>query len=130
MFGKGVYFADASSKSANYCCTSPSSPEGLLTLSEVALGDCYELKKSNSNLPRGKPADKLSVKGVGRTFPDPKGTVTMTDGVKVPCGEIAEQYGIKSELIYNEFIVYNAAQVKSRFLLRVKFNYQSSGRDR
>lgn len=29
MFGKGVYFADACSKSANYCRTSPSNPIGL-----------------------------------------------------------------------------------------------------
>lgn len=39
MFGKGVYFADMVSKSANYCCTNPSSPTGLLLLCEVALGN-------------------------------------------------------------------------------------------
>lgn len=35
MFGKGVYFADSSSKSANYCFTDPTNNQGLLTLSEV-----------------------------------------------------------------------------------------------
>jgi hypothetical protein len=35
MFGKGVYFADMVSKSANYCCTSPSDPIGVLLLCEV-----------------------------------------------------------------------------------------------
>ncbi|KAM7298231.1 poly [ADP-ribose] polymerase 1 [Ixodes scapularis] len=39
MFGKGIYFADMVSKSANYCCTSPSNPVGLLLLCEVALGN-------------------------------------------------------------------------------------------
>lgn len=39
MFGKGVYFADMVSKSANYCHTSPSNPVGVLLLCEVALGD-------------------------------------------------------------------------------------------
>jgi poly [ADP-ribose] polymerase len=39
MFGKGIYFADMVSKSANYCCTSPSDPVGLLLLCEVALGN-------------------------------------------------------------------------------------------
>lgn len=39
MFGKGIYFADMVSKSANYCCTSSASPTGLLMLCEVALGD-------------------------------------------------------------------------------------------
>jgi len=39
MFGKGIYFADMVSKSANYCHTSKSSPTGLLLLCEVALGN-------------------------------------------------------------------------------------------
>ena len=41
MFGKGVYFADMVSKSANYCFTSKSNPVGLLLLCEVALGNMY-----------------------------------------------------------------------------------------
>ena len=39
MFGKGVYFADMVSKSANYCCTSRSNDTGLLLLCDVALGN-------------------------------------------------------------------------------------------
>lgn len=39
MFGKGIYFADMVSKSANYCCTSPNNPIGLMLLCEVALGN-------------------------------------------------------------------------------------------
>ncbi|MEQ2178721.1 hypothetical protein GOODEAATRI_017041, partial [Goodea atripinnis] len=39
MFGKGVYFADMVSKSANYCHTSQSDPVGLILLAEVALGN-------------------------------------------------------------------------------------------
>ncbi|KAG0607487.1 hypothetical protein M758_8G032700 [Ceratodon purpureus] len=35
MFGKGVYFADMVSKSANYCCTHAGDPVGVLLLSEV-----------------------------------------------------------------------------------------------
>ena len=35
MFGKGVYFADMVSKSANYCCTTRSNNIGLLLLCEV-----------------------------------------------------------------------------------------------
>merc|ERR1712139_664676 len=38
MFGKGVYFADMVSKSANYCRTSSTANVGILTLNEVALG--------------------------------------------------------------------------------------------
>lgn len=39
MFGKGIYFADMVSKSANYCCTNSEDPKGLLLLCEVALGE-------------------------------------------------------------------------------------------
>lgn len=56
MFGKGVYFADSSSKSANYCFPSLTQSEGVLLLSEVALGktnDLYEADYEASRLPRG-----------------------------------------------------------------------------
>uniref|UniRef100_A0ACD5Y7R3 Uncharacterized protein n=1 Tax=Avena sativa TaxID=4498 RepID=A0ACD5Y7R3_AVESA len=43
MFGKGVYFADMFSKSANYCHASETSRSGVLLLCEVALGDMNEL---------------------------------------------------------------------------------------
>jgi hypothetical protein len=38
MFGKGIYFADVPSKSANYCMANQENPEGILLLCEVALG--------------------------------------------------------------------------------------------
>lgn len=43
MFGKGVYFADMVSKSANYCFHTPDKPVGLLLLCEVGLGHALEL---------------------------------------------------------------------------------------
>ena len=39
MFGKGVYFADKASKSANYCKTTKDENTGLLLLCDVALGN-------------------------------------------------------------------------------------------
>ena len=39
MFGKGVYFADMVSKSANYCGTSYVNEVGCILLGDVALGD-------------------------------------------------------------------------------------------
>lgn len=39
MFGKGIYFADMVSKSANYCCTNSTNSKGLVLLCEVALGE-------------------------------------------------------------------------------------------
>ena len=37
QFGKGIYFADMCSKSANYCFASKLKNEGLLVLSEVSV---------------------------------------------------------------------------------------------
>ncbi|XP_042426301.1 poly [ADP-ribose] polymerase 2-like [Zingiber officinale] len=57
MFGKGVYFADLFSKSANYCYASIQSSKGVLLLCEVALGDMAEQLSANYNtdqLPEGK----------------------------------------------------------------------------
>ncbi|XP_034412076.1 poly [ADP-ribose] polymerase 2 isoform X2 [Cyclopterus lumpus] len=126
MFGKGIYFADMSSKSANYCFAGQNNNVGLLLLSEVALGDCNELLDADyeaNNLPAG----KHSTKGLGKTGPNPKNSVDL-DGVTVPMGP-AVQTGVGKNsgysLLYNEFIVYNPAQTRMRYLLRIKFNYSS-----
>ncbi|XP_029379861.1 poly [ADP-ribose] polymerase 2 isoform X1 [Echeneis naucrates] len=126
MFGKGIYFADMSSKSANYCFANQNNHVGLLLLCEVALGDSNELIDADyeaSNLPPG----KQSIKGLGQTGPDPKNSVTL-DGVTVPMGPgVKTGVGKKGgySLLYNEFIVYNPAQTRMRYLLRIQFNYSS-----
>jgi len=64
MFGKGVYFADMVSKSANYCGTSRESNIGLLLLCDVALGemnDKFYADYNASNLPPGKHRYKIEL---------------------------------------------------------------------
>lgn len=120
MFGKGIYFADMVSKSANYCGTSAGQQTGLMLLSEVALGDTHDLTRSHyvTQLPEG----KHSVKGLGKTFPDPSMAHKRRDGVVVPLGT-AMNKGIQTDLLYNEYIVYDAAQVNVQYLLKMKFDY-------
>jgi hypothetical protein len=82
MFGKGVYFADMVSKSANYCFTNKQNNTGLMLLCEVALGDMNEKFYADyyaSNLPPG----KMSTKGMGKTEPE---SFEMVGDVKVPNG--------------------------------------------
>ena len=43
MFGKGIYLADMSSKSANYCCPYTSGGTALLLLCEAELGDPVQI---------------------------------------------------------------------------------------
>uniref|UniRef100_A0A4W6D949 Poly [ADP-ribose] polymerase n=1 Tax=Lates calcarifer TaxID=8187 RepID=A0A4W6D949_LATCA len=123
MFGKGVYFADMVSKSANYCHTSQSDPVGLILLAEVALGNMHELKKAShiTKLPKG----KHSVKGLGRTAPDPSAAASL-DGVQVPLGKGVHTNIDDTSLLYNEYIVYDVAQINMKYLLKIKFNYQTS----
>ncbi|EPQ16369.1 Poly [ADP-ribose] polymerase 1 [Myotis brandtii] len=123
MFGKGIYFADMVSKSANYCHTSQGDPVGLVLLGEVALGNMYELKHALhvSKLPKG----KHSVKGLGKTTPDPSASITL-DGVEVPLGNGVSSGVDDTSLLYNEYIVYDTAQVNLKYLLKLKFNFKTS----
>ncbi|PNF21175.1 Poly [ADP-ribose] polymerase [Cryptotermes secundus] len=121
MFGKGIYFADMVSKSANYCCTSPKNPVGLMLLCEVALGNMYERK--SADYIKKLPKDKHSTKGLGRTAPDPKGSVLREDGVEVPAGKGVSVGHNDVSLLYNEYIVYDVGQVNIQYLLKMKFHY-------
>ncbi|XP_022090532.1 poly [ADP-ribose] polymerase 1-like isoform X2 [Acanthaster planci] len=120
MFGKGVYFADMVSKSANYCFTNRSNPTGLMLLCEVAIGNMHELTHSSyiTQLPSG----KHSTKGIGGTYPDPAGQVNLENGTIVPSG-IARSSSVYSSLLYNEYIVYDVAQIRMKYLIKMKFVY-------
>ena len=123
MFGKGVYFADMVSKSANYCRASKRSPYGLLLLCEVAVGSMNEKLQADyraNELPCG----KHSTKGVGRTSPDDGASRMLGDDVKVPLGKPKVQEVQGGYLLYNEYIVYDVTQVKPRYLVKVKFNFK------
>ncbi|KAI3682761.1 hypothetical protein L1987_82991 [Smallanthus sonchifolius] len=123
MFGKGVYFADMFSKSANYCCATQQSSSGVLLLCEVALGEMAELLTANydaDKLPQG----KLSTKGVGATAPDMSEIETLDDGVVVPLGRPKKQLSSKASLLYNEYITYNVDQIRMRYVVHVNFNFK------
>ncbi|XP_014212183.1 poly [ADP-ribose] polymerase [Copidosoma floridanum] len=123
MFGKGIYFADMVSKSANYCCTNTQSPTGLLLLCDVALGNMYECYHADyvTKLPHG----THSTWGRGQTQPDPTQSVKLKKGVEVPCGPgIPADLKQSSSLLYNEFIVYDVAQVKVDYLVKMNFKYK------
>ncbi|KAL4708395.1 hypothetical protein ACJJTC_019631 [Scirpophaga incertulas] len=121
MFGKGIYFADMVSKSANYCCTDKSNPVGLLLLCEVALGNMKECTRAENVVKP--PSGAHSVWGVGRTQPHPDMAHALPDGTLVPLGT-PHASAKDTTLLYNEFIVYDVAQVNVKYLLQVKFNFK------
>eukprot|EP00397_Hematodinium_sp_SG-2012_P002683 GEMP01002691.1.p1 GENE.GEMP01002691.1~~GEMP01002691.1.p1 ORF type:complete len:761 (+),score=170.30 GEMP01002691.1:194-2476(+) len=119
MFGKGVYFADCVSKSANYCSTSREHNRGLLLLCEVALGEMNEKIHADyhaNNLPSG----KLSTKGLGRIAPM---SDVNKDGLTIPLGKIGETKVPNATLWYNEFIVYDTDQIRPAYLCDFEFVY-------
>ncbi|XP_043217135.1 poly [ADP-ribose] polymerase 1-like [Amphibalanus amphitrite] len=122
MFGKGIYFADMVSKSANYCFASHTNPRGLLLLCEVALGNMYEKKHSEyiTKLPTG----KHSTKGLGKTHPDPKESHLLETKVEIPLGKPTKSTASDTSLLYNEYIVYDVAQAHIQYLLQVNFNFR------
>jgi poly [ADP-ribose] polymerase 2/3/4 len=128
MFGKGVYLADMSSKSANYCAAHSSGNVGLLLLCEAELGKpLLELTNADYNAgERAKQQGSHSTLGKGTTAPpkwkdagcvhsDLKG-VTMPD-VSAPAtnSNVPGAY-----LQYNEYIAYDVEQIRLRYLFRVK----------
>merc|ERR1712151_894659 len=123
MFGKGVYFADMVSKSANYRRAGYGDNRAVMLLCEVALGKSNELKQANYNanlLPKG----CLSTLGLGRTAPNAAGVKTCTDGVKVPMGAGGDSGVSDTSLQYNEFIVYDVSQIKMRYVMEMEFQFK------
>ena len=82
---------------------------GLMLLCDVALGNMYEATKAEyvEKLPTG----FQSTKGLGKTAPDPD-TIKEIDGSTVPLGVGVKDTKLQTDLLYNEFIVYDVAQVK------------------
>lgn len=93
MFGHGIYFANQSSKSINYCATRTRRVPHFLLLADVALGNTYVAPDAMSDL-RAAPRGYDSVHG--------KAGFTGAWGGK---------------LNYDEFIVYAAAQQSIRYLV-------------
>ena len=127
MFGKGVYFADTSTKSANYCCSYSSANMGLLMLCDVELGDpMYEQTGSNSNAATdSKAAGSLATLGNGCSVPngwkDARGVHPSLQGVQMP--DVAVPWVNQSaSLQYNEYIVYDVKQIQQKYLFHVHMN--------
>ncbi|KAI8932727.1 hypothetical protein NX059_010218 [Plenodomus lindquistii] len=145
MFGKGIYLADMSSKSANYCCSYNSGGTALLLLCEAELGrPMHELTWASSSAGEdAKAKGSVSTWGKGRTGPskwkDAGCVNSALSGCKMvsvaPCSLNRQKLilnqpdvstppgdtGVKdASLLYNEYIAYDVAQVRLRYLLRVR----------
>lgn len=126
MFGKGIYLANMSSKSIQYCNASCSQGEGLLLLCEAQLGDALQMLDANYSADvLVSDAGKHSTHGMGQMAPSKfadAGKLLGRDdlcGVKMPQGKVTQTKTART-LMYDEHIVYSESQVRLRYLLRVK----------
>ncbi|KIK99939.1 hypothetical protein PAXRUDRAFT_131012 [Paxillus rubicundulus Ve08.2h10] len=128
MFGKGVYFADMMSKSANYCHAYLSNSIGVLLLCEVAARPYLELKAACYDADvECKKNNKLATKGTGQTQPtdwQDAGEALDNEALKgcyMPKG-MPSNVLQAAHLMYNEYIVYDSSQIRLRYLLMVKMS--------
>ncbi|EFY87931.1 putative NAD+ ADP-ribosyltransferase [Metarhizium acridum CQMa 102] len=128
MFGKGIYLADMSTKSANYCCSYISNSHALLLLCEAELGDPLQ-KLTDASYSAGEDAKKggmYSTWGMGSTGPsswmDAGAVHHSLKGIKMPDTKVApgSTNVDGAYLAYNEYIYYDVAQVKLRYLFHVE----------
>ncbi|CAK7203836.1 hypothetical protein SEUCBS139899_006585 [Sporothrix eucalyptigena] len=128
MFGKGIYLADMSSKSAGYCASGISGGTGLLLLCEAKLGDPLQ-KLTQASYTAGEDAKAkglYATLGQGRTAPpawkDASDVHESLKGVQMPDVSQAptDTKVPNAGLYYNEYIVYDVNQVRLRYLFRVK----------
>ena len=119
MFGYGVYFANAFSKSFNYCDSGTSNKHACLLLCEVALGN--QCKKLNADV--GLTKNKLdkdgyhSTWGVGKSTPSK--IIKYNKDINVPNGVLKESK-VNGSLLYDEFIAYDTNQISLKYLVVVK----------
>jgi len=127
MFGKGIYFADCSSKAANYVHATESNPYGMLILCEVALGNLYRVNKAKfMEVP---PDGHHSTHGVGKTVPK-KGDehVADVDGYELALGPLVpnddREVQDNGSLLYNEYIVYDIGQVRIKYVVLCRYDFK------
>jgi hypothetical protein len=118
MYGYGLYFASAFSKSFNYCDSGSSNGYAALLLCDVGIGTPSKRTKADYNITKAKLKKEKcdSVWAIGKTS---MGEPTKLNGVIVPNGKLIKS-NIKSDLLYDEFIVYDANQVSLKYLIIVK----------
>lgn len=128
MFGNGLYFADRTSKSAQYCLpslmgSSSSSPakgqRGHLFLCAVSLGKSYPSKTALNDYVAA-PTNYDSILGAGKLIPNASESRRYHDA-EIPCGKTISRPTSDSiqnpPLKFNEYIVYDVDKITIKFLV-------------
>jgi poly [ADP-ribose] polymerase len=116
--GRGIYFADAVSKSYNYTCSSETDHTGFMVLCEVALGNPHVVYNCCDR--DGVDPGQHSRWAKGNWSPD-EAQFNNLGSVVVPCGSLIENPQARhSSFLYNEYVVYNTHQYRFRYLIYLR----------
>lgn len=119
MFGGGVYFSNMFSKSVGYTRWHDFDGYACLMLNVVALGKQYEKTEAECDITKSK-IRKLGYDSTyGRGSTTTKMKYKINDKIYVPAGETIK-YDEKTNLLYDEFIVYDTKQIMQKYLVVVK----------
>lgn len=119
--GKGIYFADSLKKSSTYCWATEFPSSQCLLLCEVALGK-QKLHYADDVRADHKLGDHSSSWAVGWKQNDPAEHVEFAAGLKLPSGALIEpELSEFTSFEHNEFVVYDPARVRPRFLVLTTF---------
>lgn len=128
-FGKGIYFSDMVSVAT---ASSGVGDDGraIVMLCEVALGKSVERHQADARGSSKLPPGHHSTIGRGRLAPT--GLRALPDGVSLPLGPVEEipppmgSMPGAARLPHNEYVVYNPAHVRMRYMLEVRLLSGSS----
>ncbi|KAF8610399.1 PARP-domain-containing protein [Ceratobasidium sp. AG-I] len=133
-FGKGVYLGDMLAISANYTHCHQSNGMGLLLLCETVAKPFHEEYAFNFHADKtSKEQNKVATKALGKLqhlkWKDAGEALGRPDmaGVMMPAGKAKDMSStfpkpsVKVEDNWNEYIVYDVAQIRTRYLLMVQF---------
>ncbi|XP_062923847.1 protein mono-ADP-ribosyltransferase PARP3 [Mobula hypostoma] len=121
--GRGIYFASENSKSAAYVGFT-SSKEGIMFLTEVALGNVHYIFNDDPQL-RKPPTGFDSVVARGHTEPDPsQDKVEIIDEKRVIVSQ-GKPKKVKlaknSSFDQSEYVIYQESQARLRYLVQVEY---------
>ncbi|KAJ1569366.1 hypothetical protein HK405_006057 [Cladochytrium tenue] len=129
MFGRGIYFADVYEKSAGYTGdyggNASHSAYSCLLLCDVAIGEKPFESVVSKYMEAAEPGTNAT-KGLGKRIPDDSLQLTLQDGANANFGPLVEAKPTEMHkyfnLNFNEYIVYDPAQVRIRYVVVVKDN--------
>lgn len=124
VLGKGIYFADVSTKSFNYCGII-GIDIGYLLICEVALGNNSDIRESPC-FDNKLAADQTSRIALGKSYLHDNTFKTYStedkylENVQISNGPLSARENSKSSFLYNEYVIFDTRQYQFRYIVKIQ----------